>query len=38
MAERTTSAVWVKGIADMLAAEGLNVDALFAATGIDAAA
>jgi AraC-like DNA-binding protein len=38
MAERTTSAVWVKGIADMLAAEGLNVGALFAATGIDAAA
>jgi AraC-like DNA-binding protein len=38
MAERTTSAVWVKGIAEMLAAEGLNVDALFAATGIDAAA
>jgi AraC-like DNA-binding protein len=38
MAERTTSAVWVKGIADMLAAEGLNVGALFAATGIDAGA
>jgi AraC-like DNA-binding protein len=38
MAERTTSAVWVKGIAEMFAAEGLNVSALFAATGIDAAA
>ena len=38
MAERTTSAVWVKGIAEMLAAEGLDVGALFAATGIDAAA
>ena len=38
MAERTTSAVWVKGIAEMFAAEGLNVGALFAATGIDAAA
>jgi AraC-like DNA-binding protein len=38
MAERTTSAVWVKGIAEMLAAEGLNVGALFAASGIDAVA
>ncbi|HXX04384.1 MAG TPA: AraC family transcriptional regulator [Xanthobacteraceae bacterium] len=38
MAERTTAAVWVKGIADMLAAEGLDVGALFAASGIDAAA
>src|SRR6516162_6280975 len=38
MAERTTAAVWVKGIAEMLAAEGLDVDALFAATGIDATA
>jgi AraC-like DNA-binding protein len=38
MAERTTSAVWVRGIAEMLAAEGLNVGALFAATGIDAVA
>jgi AraC-like DNA-binding protein len=38
MAERTTSAVWVRGIAEMLAAEGLDVRALFAATGIDAAA
>jgi AraC-like DNA-binding protein len=38
MSERTTSAVWVKGIAEMLAAEGLNVGALFAASGVDAAA
>ena len=38
MAERTTAAVWVKGIAEMLAAEGLDVGALFAAIGIDAAA
>jgi AraC-like DNA-binding protein len=38
MAERTTSAVWVKGIAEMLAAEGLNVAALFEVAGIDAAA
>jgi len=38
MAKRTTSAVWVKGIAEMLAAEGLDVNALFAAAGIDRAA
>jgi AraC-like DNA-binding protein len=38
MSKRTTSAVWVKGIADMLAAEGLDVPALFAAAKIDAAA
>jgi AraC-like DNA-binding protein len=38
MAERTTAAAWVKGIAEMLAAEGLDVGALFAATGIDASA
>src|SRR5262249_41799073 len=38
MAERTTAAVWVKGIAEMLAAEGLDVGALFAATGIEATA
>ena len=37
MAERTTAAVWVKGIAEMLAAEGLDVGALLAATRIDAA-
>ena len=35
MASQTTSAVWVKGIAEMLAAEGLDIDALFAAAGID---
>jgi AraC-like DNA-binding protein len=38
MANRTTSAVWVKGIGEMLAAEGLDVSALFAAAGIDQAA
>ncbi|HML08467.1 MAG TPA: AraC family transcriptional regulator [Xanthobacteraceae bacterium] len=38
MAKRTTSAVWVKGIADMLAAEGLDVSALLAGAGIDPAA
>jgi len=35
MAKRETSAVWVKGIAEMLAAEGVDVGALFAAAGID---
>ena len=35
MAKRTTSAVWVKGIAEMLVAEGVDVGALFAAAGID---
>jgi len=38
MAKRTTSAVWVKGIAEMLAAEGLDVASLFAAAGIDRSA
>jgi AraC-like DNA-binding protein len=38
MSRRTTSAIWVKGIAEMLAAEGLDVRALFAAAGIDPAA
>jgi AraC-like DNA-binding protein len=38
MAKRTTSAVWVKGIAEMLAAEGLDVGALLAAAAIDPAA
>ena len=38
MAKRTTSAVWVKGIAEMLAAEGLDVAGLFAAAGIDRSA
>lgn len=35
MAKRTTAAVWVKGIAEMLAAEGLDVASLFATAGID---
>lgn len=35
MAKRATSAVWVKGIAEMLVAEGVDVGALFAAAGID---
>ena len=35
MGKRTTSAVWVKGIAEMLAAEGLDVAGLFAAARID---
>src|ERR1700759_3953953 len=34
MAKRT-AAVWVKGIAEMFAAEGLDVASLFAAAGID---
>src|SRR5262249_5978444 len=38
MAKRTTSAVWVKGIAEMLGAEGLDVAGLFAAAGIDRSA
>jgi AraC-like DNA-binding protein len=38
MGKRTTSAVWVKGIAQMLAAENLEVGSLFAAAGIDPAA
>jgi AraC-like DNA-binding protein len=38
MSKRTTAAVWVKGIAEMLAAEGLDVPALLAAAGIDPAA
>jgi len=38
MAKRATSAVWLKGIAEMLVAEGLDADALFAAAGIDRAA
>ena len=38
MSKRTTSAIWVKGIAEMLAAEGLDVPALLAAAGIDPAA
>jgi AraC-like DNA-binding protein len=38
MSKRTTSAIWVKSIAEMLAAEGLDVGALFAAAGIEPAA
>jgi AraC-like DNA-binding protein len=38
VSKRTTSAVWVKGIADMLAAEGLDARALLVAAGIDPAA
>src|SRR5499427_4397160 len=37
MTKRTTSAVWVKGIADMFAAEGLDARALLVAAGIDPA-
>src|SRR5246127_5192612 len=32
---KRTAAVWVKGIAEMFAAEGLDVASLFAAAGID---
>jgi AraC-like DNA-binding protein len=35
MSRRTTSAVWVKGISEVLAAEGLNVPALFEAAGLN---
>src|ERR1700693_385568 len=38
MSKRTTSAVWVKGFADMLAAEALDVRALLATAGIEPAA
>jgi AraC-like DNA-binding protein len=38
MAKRTTAAVWVKGIAEMLTAEGLDVPSLYTAAGIDRAA
>src|SRR5262249_44167024 len=34
---RTTSAVWVRGIAELLTAEGLDTNALLAAAGIDPA-
>ena len=37
MSARTTAAIWVKGIADMLAAEGLDAGSLLAAAGIDPA-
>ncbi|WFU42044.1 AraC family transcriptional regulator [Bradyrhizobium sp. CB82] len=35
MSKRATAAVWVRSIAEMLAAEGLDVARLFAAAGID---
>src|SRR5262245_60023427 len=38
MSKLTTAAIWVKGIAEMLAAEGLDVRGLLAAAGIDPAA
>ena len=38
MSKRTTSAIWVKSVAEMLAAEGLDVRSLLAAVGIDPAA
>jgi AraC-like DNA-binding protein len=37
MSERTTAAIWVKGIVEMLAAERLDVPALLAEAGIDPA-
>ena len=37
MSKLTTSASWVKGIAEMLAAEGLDADALLTLAGIDPA-
>ena len=38
MDKRTTAAAWVKGIAEMLAAEGLDARALLVDAGIDPAA
>jgi len=38
MRKRMTSAVWVKGIAEMLVTEGIDARALFAGAGIDFAA
>ena len=38
MSKWTTAAIWVKGIAEMLAAEGLDVPGLLAEAGIDPAA
>jgi len=38
MSKKTTAAIWVKGIAEMFAAEGLDARALLAAAGIDPAA
>jgi len=37
MRKQTTAAIWVKGIAEMLAAEGLGVGGLLAEAGIDPA-
>jgi AraC-like DNA-binding protein len=37
MSKLTTSAVWIRGIAEMLAAEGLDAGALLALAGIDPA-
>jgi AraC-like DNA-binding protein len=37
MSKKTTAAIWVKGIAEMLAAEGLDARALLAAAAIDPA-
>lgn len=38
MSERTSAASWLKGVADMFAAEGLDVPALFREVGLDHAA
>src|SRR5262249_15649809 len=38
MSRRTTAAIWVKGIAEMLVAEGLDARQLLQAAGIDPAA
>jgi AraC-like DNA-binding protein len=38
MSKQATSAVWVRGIAELLAAEGLDASALLTAAGIDPAA
>src|SRR5690606_29853705 len=35
--KRTSSATWVKGIADMFASQGLDLPRLFSAAGIDIA-
>src|SRR5215469_6589101 len=37
MSKPTTAAIWVKGITEMLAAEGLDVGALLAEAGIERA-
>jgi AraC-like DNA-binding protein len=38
MSKRTTAAIWVKGISEMLAAEGMDARGLLVAAGIDPAA